>query len=178
LQLTGTHNLRNALGAAAAAHAAGATLGDIATGLGAVMPVKGRLDTRPALNGAVLIDDTYNANPGSLKAGLDAFRDFGRTRWLILGDMMELGPASDALHAEIGRYAREAGVERLLAVGPRSKHAAEAFGSGGSWFENIDDVIEAARCGLQPGVVVLVKGSRASRLERVTAALAQNSSEA
>jgi UDP-N-acetylmuramoyl-tripeptide--D-alanyl-D-alanine ligase len=174
LQLTGTHNLRNALGAAAAAHAAGATLGDIAAGLGAVMPVKGRLDTRPALNGAVLIDDTYNANPGSLKAGLDAFRDFGRTRWLILGDMMELGPASDALHAEIGRYAREAGVERLLAVGPRSKHAAEAFGSGGSWFENIDDVIEAARCGLQPGVVVLVKGSRASRLERVTAALAQN----
>jgi UDP-N-acetylmuramoyl-tripeptide--D-alanyl-D-alanine ligase len=178
LQLTGTHNLRNALGAAAAAHAAGASFGDITAGLATVMPVKGRLDTRPALNGAVLVDDAYNANPGSLKAGIEALRAFARTPWLILGDMMELGPASDALHAEIGRYAREAGVERLLAVGTRSKHAADAFGSGGSWFEDIDDLIETARRGLHAGVVVLVKGSRASRLERVTAALAQDSSEA
>ena len=124
-----------------------------------------------------MIDDSYNANPGSLKAGLDAFRAFERSRWLILGDMMELGPASDALHAEIVRYARKTGVERLLAVGPRSKHAAEAFGSGGSWFEHVDDLIEEARNGLHPGVAVLVKGSRASRLDRVTAALTLDSSE-
>jgi UDP-N-acetylmuramoyl-tripeptide--D-alanyl-D-alanine ligase len=178
LDLAGMHNLRNALGAAAAAHAAGATLDDIAAGLMAVRPVKGRLEFRPAVNGAVLVDDSYNANPGSLKAGLDAFRAFTGTRWLVLGDMMELGSTADELHAEIGRYARESGVERLLAVGPRSKRAADAFGPGGAWFENVDDLIAEARRSLGPDVAVLVKGSRANRLERVTSALAPELSEA
>jgi UDP-N-acetylmuramoyl-tripeptide--D-alanyl-D-alanine ligase len=172
------HNLRNALGAAAAAQAAGASLGDVAAGLGAVRPVKGRLEFRPAVNGAVLVDDSYNANPGSLKAGLDAFRSFAGARWLVLGDMMELGTAADELHREIGAYARESGVERLLAVGPRAKRAADEFGPGGAWFENVEDLITEARRSLRADVAVLVKGSRATRLERVAQALAPETSEA
>jgi UDP-N-acetylmuramoyl-tripeptide--D-alanyl-D-alanine ligase len=178
LALAGMHNLRNALGAAAAAQAAGASLEDVAAGLGAVRPVKGRLEFKPAVNGAVLVDDSYNANPGSLKAGLDAFRSFAGARWLVLGDMMELGTAADDLHREIGAYARESGVERLLAVGPRAKRAADEFGPGGAWFDNIDDLISEARRSLRADVAVLVKGSRANRLERVTQALAPESNEA
>jgi UDP-N-acetylmuramoyl-tripeptide--D-alanyl-D-alanine ligase len=178
LALAGMHNLRNALGAAAAAQAAGASLEEVAAGLGAVRPVKGRLEFRPAVNGAVLVDDSYNANPGSLKAGLDACRSFAGSRWLVLGDMMELGTAADELHREIGAYARESGVERLLAVGPRAKRAADEFGPGGAWFETVEDLITEARRSLRADVAVLVKGSRANRLERVTQALAPESSEA
>jgi UDP-N-acetylmuramoyl-tripeptide--D-alanyl-D-alanine ligase len=178
LALAGMHNLRNALGAAAAAQAAGASLDDVAAGLGAVRPVKGRLEFRPAVNGAVLVDDSYNANPGSLKAGLDAFQAFAGARWLVLGDMMELGSAADELHREIGAYARQSGVERLLAVGPRAKGAADEFGPGGAWFESVDDLISEARRSLRADVAVLVKGSRANRLERVAQALAPETNEA
>jgi len=177
LELAGLHNLRNALGAAAAAHAAGADLSDIATGLAAVRPVKGRLEFRRAINGALLVDDSYNANPASVRAGLDTFRTVTGARWLVLGDMMELGSAADQLHAEIGRYAKEAGIERLLAFGPKSRFAVDAFGPGGAWFEDMEDLIAEARRSLVPDVVVLVKGSRANRLERVTAALARAQSE-
>ena len=131
LALAGMHNLRNALGAAAAAQAAGASLDDVAAGLAAMRPVKGRLEFKPAVNGAVLVDDSYNANPGSLKAGLDAFRSFAGARWLVLGDMMELGTAADELHREIGRVRGESGVERLLAFGQRARGAADAFGPAG-----------------------------------------------
>lgn len=177
LDLAGLHNLRNALGAAAAAHAAGADLSDIAAGLGAVRPVKGRLEFRRAINGALLVDDSYNANPASVRAGLDTFRAVTGARWLVLGDMMELGSDADQLHAEIGRYAKEAGIERLLGFGPMSRFAVDAFGPGGAWFEDIDDLIAEARRSLVPDVVVLVKGSRANRLERVTAALARAQGE-
>ena len=172
LDLAGQHNLRNALGAAAAAYAAGAGLGDIAAGLAAVEPVSGRLQFKRAINGAMLVDDSYNANPASVKAGLDTFRTVAGTRWLVLGDMMELGSAADQLHAEIGQYARDAGIERLLAVGSLTKLTVDAFGDRGSWFDDIDDLIAEAQRSIGPDVVVLVKGSRANRLERVTAALA------
>jgi UDP-N-acetylmuramoyl-tripeptide--D-alanyl-D-alanine ligase len=172
LKLGGLHNLRNALGAAAATSAAGARLSEIARGLGSVVPFKGRFELKAGINGAFLVDDTYNANPGSLKAGLDAFSSFTKTRWLVLGDMMELGPTADELHADVGRHAKAAGVTRLLAFGPRAKFAAEAFGEGGCSFDNIDDLIAEARKSLTPDVIVLVKGSRVNRLERVTAALA------
>jgi len=177
LALAGRHNLYNALGAAAAAHAAGVGLDAIVVGLARMKAVKGRLEFKPAINGALLVDDSYNANPGSLRAGLDAFRVVGKTRWLILGDMMELGPSSSELHAEVGRYAKATGIARLLAFGPQSRSAATAFGEGGVWFERIEDLIAEARRSLTADVVVLVKGSRASRLERVTAAIARTQSE-
>jgi UDP-N-acetylmuramoyl-tripeptide--D-alanyl-D-alanine ligase len=177
LGLAGVHNLRNALAAAAATHAAGASLDAVARGLSEVQAVAGRLDFRPAVNGALLVDDSYNANPGSLRAGLDAFQAFDGARWLVLGDMMELGAASESLHADVGRYARQSGIVRLLAFGPRARAAADAFGAGGAWFENLDDLIEEARRSLTSDVAVLVKGSRANRLERVTAALTRSGRE-
>jgi UDP-N-acetylmuramoyl-tripeptide--D-alanyl-D-alanine ligase len=131
----------------------------------------GRLELKPALNGAYVVDDSYNANPSSLKAGLDAFRNFSGARWLVLGEMKELGASADELHAEVGRYARQAGVERLLAVGERARYAVEAFGNGGEWFEDVDALIDSARRSLRKDVAVLIKGSRANRLERVAAAL-------
>ena len=171
LNLGGVHNLRNALGAAAVAYAAGARLDDLVNGLAAMRTVAGRLELKPALQGAFLVDDSYNANPSSLKAGLDAFKSFGGARWLILGEMMELGDSADELHAEVGRYARTAGVTRLLAIGARARFAAEAFGPGAEWFEDLDALIASAKAALAPGIAVLIKGSRSNRLERVSAAL-------
>jgi UDP-N-acetylmuramoyl-tripeptide--D-alanyl-D-alanine ligase len=176
--LAGLHNLRNALGAAAVAYAVGATLDQIVAGLAAMKTVAGRLELKAAINGAFLVDDSYNANPGSLKAGIDALAGFGGKRWLILGDMLELGASADELHAEVGRYARQAGIERLLAVGRHSHFAVEAFGPGAQWFADADALIEEARRSLSAGVAVLIKGSRANRLERVSAALAAAPSQA
>jgi UDP-N-acetylmuramoyl-tripeptide--D-alanyl-D-alanine ligase len=172
LNLGGLHNLRNALGAAAVAAAAGAKLEEIIAGLAAMRPVSGRLEMKAAINGAFLVDDSYNANPSSLKAGLDAFRNFGGTRWLVLGEMKELGDSADELHAEVGRYAKQAGIARMLAIGERSKHAVQAFGSNATWFDNIDTLIAELRGSLASGTAVLIKGSRANRLERVSAAIA------
>jgi UDP-N-acetylmuramoyl-tripeptide--D-alanyl-D-alanine ligase len=172
LALGGLHNLRNALGAAAAACAVGVEIDDIVAGLAAMKSVAGRLELKPALNGAFLVDDSYNANPSSLKAGLDAFRTFGGARWLVLGEMRELGASADELHAEVGRYARQAGIQRLFAVGEGSRFAVQAFGQGAQWFSSIDALIAEASKSLTSGVAVLIKGSRANRLERVAAALA------
>jgi UDP-N-acetylmuramoyl-tripeptide--D-alanyl-D-alanine ligase len=171
LNLGGLHNLRNALGAAAVSAAAGATLDEIVVGLGAMKAVAGRLELKAAIDGAFLVDDSYNANPSSLKAGLDAFRNFGGARWLVLGEMKELGPSADELHAEVGRYAKQAGIARLLAIGERSKHAVHAFGEGAQWFDDIDALIAELRGSLTSGTAVLIKGSRANRLERVSAAI-------
>ncbi|HKT82109.1 MAG TPA: UDP-N-acetylmuramoyl-tripeptide--D-alanyl-D-alanine ligase [Vicinamibacterales bacterium] len=171
LAVAGRHNLRNALGAAAAAFAAGAGMDEIREGLERLKGVKGRLDFRPALNGATLIDDSYNANPGSLGAALEVIGHLSGQRWLVLGDMMELGARSDELHREMGESARAAGVDRLFAVGSRARLSAEAFGEGARWFENIDDLIAAAQRDLSADVIILIKGSRANRLERIAAAL-------
>jgi UDP-N-acetylmuramoyl-tripeptide--D-alanyl-D-alanine ligase len=177
LSLAGLHNLRNALGACAVAFAAGATLDDLVQGLAAMKPVAGRLELKPAINGAFLVDDSYNANPSSLKAGIDTFAAFSGSRWLILGEMKELGENADALHGEVGRYAKESGVTRLLAVGDGSRHAVDAFGDGARWFASVDELITEARASLQDGVAVLIKGSRANKLERVSNALAIGPSE-
>lgn len=171
LQLAGIHNLRNALGAAAAAHAAGATLEQIRAGLDAMRPVGGRLQPKPAIKGAYLIDDSYNANPNSVRAGIDALRSRGGRGWLIFGDMLELGPDAPQLHAEMGRYARSAGVERVFAVGAHAQHAVESFGQGAQWYASLADLISDVQRAIEPGVTVLVKGSRGNRLERAAAAL-------
>jgi UDP-N-acetylmuramoyl-tripeptide--D-alanyl-D-alanine ligase len=172
LNLGGEHNVMNALAAAAAAHAAGARLDDIERGLAAMQPVSGRMQLKPALGGARLIDDSYNANPGSVLAGLRSLAAIPGERWLVLGEMAELGAQSAGLHSDIGLVARESGVARLLAVGPETRHAVEAFGPGASWFANVDELVAAAGPALHPGVTVLIKGSRVNRLERVAAALA------
>jgi UDP-N-acetylmuramoyl-tripeptide--D-alanyl-D-alanine ligase len=171
LALAGEHNVMNALAAAAAAHAAGAGIEAIVEGLTRMRPVSGRLDVRRLPGGARLIDDSYNANPASLRAGLRALAGIEGARWLVLGEMRELGEDSSRLHAEIGEFARQSGVSRLLAVGDEARHAVETFGTGATWFAGVEDLIGALRSGIEPGVTVLVKGSRANRLERVAAEL-------
>jgi UDP-N-acetylmuramoyl-tripeptide--D-alanyl-D-alanine ligase len=172
LRLAGEHNVMNALAAAAVAGAAGASLEAIVQGLEAMRPVAGRLEVKRALHGARLIDDSYNANPGSLRAGLRSLAELPGERWLVLGEMAELGQGADVMHAEIGEFARKCGVSRLLAIGNGSREAVEAFGPGGSWFGNVDELIATARADLKAEVTVLIKGSRVNRLERVAAALA------
>ncbi len=178
IALSGSHNVMNALAAAAAASAAGASLDAIADGLASMLPVAGRLRMRAALNGARLIDDSYNANPGSVRAGLESLAKLPGEHWLVLGEMRELGADSDRLHAEMGALARQSGVSRMLAIGDESRHAVEAFGVGGQWFAAVDDLVAVARSDLGKDVTLLVKGSRSNRLERVADALAADGGSA
>ena len=171
LHLAGKHNVRNAVGAAAAAYAAGATLEQIQEGLSIMRPVGGRLQIKQAINGAALIDDSYNANPSSMRAGIDALRSLPGKHWLVMGEMMELGADTQRLHAEIGAHARNAGIEKLFAVGALAQHAVSAFGEGAQWFASVDELINAVHSGLSQDTTVLIKGSRSNRLERVAAAL-------
>jgi UDP-N-acetylmuramoyl-tripeptide--D-alanyl-D-alanine ligase len=161
----------NALAATAAAMAAGASLDAVQRGLQSMRAVSGRLEVKAALGGARLIDDAYNANPGSLRVGLRALAEVPGERWLVLGEMAELGEDGPRLHAEMGAYARECGVTRLLAVGAGSKPAVEAFGPGASWHASTDELVAALLPDLHAGLTIYVKGSRVNRLERVTAAL-------
>ncbi|MCW0413293.1 UDP-N-acetylmuramoyl-tripeptide--D-alanyl-D-alanine ligase [Xanthomonas sacchari] len=157
LPLPGRHNLQNALAAAALALALDVAPARIAAGLAQVQPVPGRQITHTLPNGAVLIDDSYNANPGSLAAAIDALAAAGGERWLVLGDMRELGAGAEALHASGGRRARDAGLTRLYALGPLSAHAAQAFGENGRVFDSHAALIEALQRDL-----VAVAGNRES----------------
>lgn len=172
LQLAGKHNVVNALGAAAAAVAAGASLTEVAAGLARMRAVPGRLQWRAARTGAWIIDDSYNANPSSLQAAIDVLEAQGGRRFLVLGEMGELGSFSREAHIEAGRYARAHGVERLFGVGAASRLAVESFGEGASWHADTGALAEAVAAALTADVRVLVKGSRSNRLERVVAALA------
>ncbi|MFZ8986489.1 MAG: UDP-N-acetylmuramoyl-tripeptide--D-alanyl-D-alanine ligase [Steroidobacteraceae bacterium] len=173
LRLTGRHNVVNAAGAAAAAWACGADLLEIGLGLAAVAPVRGRLQLRSSRVGAWIIDDSYNANPSSAAAGLDVLAAAEGERWLVLGEMAELGEQSIASHVEVGRVARERGVTRLFATGPTTLHTVEAFGAGGRWFPDLDTLAAEVDATLHAGVTLLIKGSRVNRLERLVEALCQ-----
>jgi len=171
LPLCGRHNIANALAAASIALALDIGVEAIADGLAAAQPVKGRLARHRLAGGATLIDDSYNANPGSLNAAIDTLAAGGGEAWLVLGDMRELGADAIDLHAEAGRRARRAGVTRLYALGPLSTAAAEAFGEGGHHFDNHDALATRLRADLHPAVRVLVKGSRGSAMDRIVDAL-------
>jgi UDP-N-acetylmuramoyl-tripeptide--D-alanyl-D-alanine ligase len=172
LKAGGAHNIVNALAAAAAAAAAGASLEDIGAGLGDFRAVAGRLQLKAGVHDSWIIDDSYNANPSSVRAGLEVLRALPGVAWLVLADMAELGEQTSESHAHMGSYARECGVTRLFAMGPQSSRAVETFGAGGEWFADADSLIRRLRAELAPGVTVLIKGSRVNRLERVVQALA------
>ena len=173
LALPGAHNALNAGAAAAAAIAAGASLDTVRDGLAAVRPAKGRLESKRGPRGAEIIDDTYNANPASLQAGLQVLAAKPAPRWLVLGDMAELGVDGASLHAEAGRRARRHGVERLLVVGELGVEAVRAFGGGATHFEDRAALVERLREELPDGATVLVKGSRSMAMERVVDAIAE-----
>ncbi|MFC3551548.1 UDP-N-acetylmuramoyl-tripeptide--D-alanyl-D-alanine ligase [Lysobacter cavernae] len=176
LAMPGRHNVRNALAAASLALGAGVSLDVIVAGLDAAQAVAGRLVTHRLDSGAVLIDDSYNANPGSLAAAIDTLaesigRDGTREAWLVLGDMRELGADAEAMHAEAGRRAQGAGIRRLYALGALSAATAQAFGAGATHYDSHAALIEALRRDLGDGVRVLVKGSRGSAMDRIVTAL-------
>ena len=171
LHLAGQHNVSNALCAAAAACAAGASLDDVRLGLATMRPVPGRLQFKTAPSGAWIVDDSYNANPSSMKAGIQVLANVDARRWLVMGDMGELGEQAVESHGEIGRFARNHRIDRLFATGKLSALAVEAFGSGGEWFSDTETMARAVNAELTREVCVLVKGSRSNRLERVVEAL-------
>jgi UDP-N-acetylmuramoyl-tripeptide--D-alanyl-D-alanine ligase len=171
LKAGGAHNIANALAAAAAAATAGASLEDIASGLADFRAVAGRLQLKAGPRGSWIIDDSYNANPSSVRAGLEVLRSLSGATWLVLADMAELGEQTADLHAHVGSYARDCGVKRLFAMGTQSSRAVETFGVGGEWFADPNALIRRLQAELSPGVTVLIKGSRVNRLERVVQAL-------
>lgn len=171
LPMPGRHNVMNALAAAGAALAAGATLDAVVRGLEAVRRVGGRLVAQAAKSGARVVDDTYNANPTSLRAALDWLATVPGRRWLVLGDMAELGPEAPRWHRAVGEWALAAGVEQLYTLGRHSREAAEVFGDHARHFDTAEAVAAAVEAQMGPGVTVLVKGSRSMRMERVVKAL-------
>ena len=171
LSLSGEHNVRNACAAAAICTALGIESDTIAEGLGAVSPVDGRLAELEGQGGATLIDDSYNANPGSVAAAAGILAALGGKTIFVLGDMGELGSDAEAMHRATGVAIRDAGVDRLLATGPLSRAAVEGFGEGAEWFDSIEALVERATTLLDTDVRVLVKGSRSAGMERAVALL-------
>jgi len=167
LNVPGLHNVRNALAASAAALAVQVAPQAIVQGLNAFQGVKGRLQTKVVLHGATLIDDSYNANPGSVRAAIDVLAQMPGEKILVLGDMGELGAEGPQLHAEIGRYARDQGIDALFCLGELSRHTAEAFRDGAWYFERIQELLAELENRLTPNTTVLVKGSRFMAMERV-----------
>lgn len=172
LRLAGGHNRMNALAAVATALALGIDASDIRNGLKAMAPVKGRLCPVSTASGARLVDDTYNANPESVAAAISVLKAMPGRRTLVLGDLGELGVEQEALHRELGVLAATAGIDRLLAFGPLSVHAAEGFTGDSRHFASQAVLVDFLQSGLGPQDSVLVKGSRASAMDRVVTSLA------
>ena len=172
LQVPGAHNARNALAATAAAIALNVPLEVIVLGLEKFGGVAGRLQRKAARHGAILIDDTYNANPASMRAAIGVLAQVNGRRVLVLGDMGELGDNAAVFHAEIGTEARSAKIEKLYALGALSVNAVRAFGCGAEHFEHIEDLQDALEQELDEDTTVLVKGSRFMKMERVVEYLA------
>lgn len=174
LSLPGRHNALNALAATALALAAGVSLDHVRLGLETASAVSGRLVRKPLANGATLIDDSYNANPASMRAAIDTLRAQPAPRWLVIGDMKELGADAAELHRGIGAYARERGIDGFYAVGELSRHACAGYGAGARHFETQQDLIEALRADLVAGATLLTKGSRSSAMDRVANAISSH----
>jgi len=174
LPLLGKHNVMNALAASTAALGAETSLQVIQAGLEKLQAVSGRLELKEGISGARVIDDTYNANPSSLAAGLQVLKDFGGERVLVLGDMAELGEAAADIHQRVGELAQRIGIHRLYAVGELSKHAVKGFGKGAKHFGSTEALIDVLRDYLHAEMTVLVKGSRAMRMERVVVGIVRH----
>ena len=171
LPFVGEHNVMNALAAAAASQASGMSLDVVRDGLQQVRSVSGRLRAQTSHHGALVIDDSYNANPDSLQAGLDVLEMLPGKRILVIGDMAELGSTAAALHTRIAAQAREAGVQFLFAIGDESRVAVERFGNGAQHFASHAELLTALARQLDDNSVVLVKGSRRMRMEKIVEGL-------
>ena len=186
LNTLGNHNVRNALAASAVALGAGLSLEHIQAGLESFVPVNGRMQSKPFNAGRTLIDDSYNANPDSVRAAIDALKQSGNTSWLVLGDMGEVGDQGPSFHEEVGAYAAEQGISKLFALGEQCKFAVQGFNNSqktqlannATHFTTLDQLLEELNAALvdqdssmHMHLDILVKGSRFMRMERVVQAL-------
>ncbi len=171
LGIPGMHNVKNALAAVACAYALDVPSVAITAGLAAYAGVKGRLQRKRHASGALVIDDTYNANPDSMKAAIAVLAAYPGRTILVMGDMGELGPGAEAMHASIGEFAKRAGVHAMFALGEMSAAAVRSFGEGARHFSSVDELVGELSGVLGQGSTVLVKGSRFMRMERVVEAL-------
>jgi UDP-N-acetylmuramoyl-tripeptide--D-alanyl-D-alanine ligase len=178
LAVKGEHNLANAAAACAAAHALEIPPAAMQAGLAAFKGVPGRLQRRRTATGALVIDDSYNANPESMQAALRVLAEERGRKVFVMGDMGELGEQSEAMHAEVGRFAKEAGVDALMALGEGARHAVQSFGRGASHFDDAESLRKAVEREAAAGAAILVKGSRFMRMERIAEALAPGDSNA
>lgn len=167
LAAAGVHNVRNALAAIACTLAIGIHRNAIVRGLELFAPVNGRLQRKAARAGALVIDDTYNANPDSVRAAIDVLMQTPAPRLLVLGDMGEVGNEGRQFHIEIGAYARGRGIERLFTLGDLARHSSDAFGARAKHYNDIDVLNQAVDAMITPQTTVLVKGSRFMKMERV-----------
>lgn len=167
LSVLGVHNIQNALAASAACHALGISNEDIAKGLAVFGAVEGRLNWLPTASGAVVIDDTYNANPDSMKAAIDVLASQDTAKIFVMGDMGELGADAPKMHAEIGAYAKQKNIANLLTFGELSMHAADAFGTNARHFTQLETLVTNLKRLLDKNTTVLVKGSRFMQMEQV-----------
>lgn len=177
LSSPGIHNVANALAASACAVALGIPNTLIAKGLEAFTGVYGRLEHKRGFAGAVLIDDTYNANPDSMKAAIEVLRQMPGQTILVIGDMGELGKDALDMHTEIGVYAKEKGIGKLFAIGDLSHAAVKAFGHEAKHYSSVEALIEELKPLMNSTVNVLVKGSRFMRMERVVMQLLESNDE-
>lgn len=176
LPAPGEHNAKNALAAAAACLAAGVPLAPIVRGLESYAGIKGRLQRKAGRAGAMVIDDSYNANPDSMRAAIDVLATLPGRRIFIMGDMGEVGETAGQMHDEIGGYAKSQGIDHLFALGERSVAAVHNFDGGGRHFTSVEALVAALKPLMDKDTIVLVKGSRFMRMERVVDVIVEDSS--
>ncbi|MAS81101.1 MAG: UDP-N-acetylmuramoyl-tripeptide--D-alanyl-D-alanine ligase [Legionellales bacterium] len=176
LPLSGTHNVMNALAAAACCLSLNVSLQTIRTGLEKMLPVKGRLQIKPGMQGARIIDDTYNANPVSLKAALNVLSSYEGIRYMVMGDMCELGDEAIDFHSGAGIAIKQADIEGLFTIGELSIKATQAYGDDALHFESYAALNEMLIALLSKDTTILVKGSRSMQMERVVNTLTEEQS--
>jgi UDP-N-acetylmuramoyl-tripeptide--D-alanyl-D-alanine ligase len=176
LKVLGEHNVRNALAASAVAVALGISNESIAGGLAQFNPVKGRLNWLQGKNGAVVIDDTYNANPDSMKVAIDVLAKQKTEKIFVMGDMAELGADAAQMHAEIGAYAKQKGIHQFFSFGELSKFSSTSFGANSQHFDTLEALLDELQSHMKQEITVLVKGSRFMKMERVVNAITKEKS--
>jgi len=174
LPLLGKHNVLNALAAAATTVSAGATLEHVKLGLASLQVVSGRLEMKAGVNGSRIIDDTYNANPASVSAGLEVLKQIPGKRILVLGDMGELGPTSPSIHKHIGELAKLIGIDRMFTIGKLTQMASAGFGEGAKHFEDRESLSQELTACLNSETTVLIKGSRLMQMEKIVASVTRS----
>ncbi|MFW5426604.1 MAG: UDP-N-acetylmuramoyl-tripeptide--D-alanyl-D-alanine ligase, partial [Methylophagaceae bacterium] len=172
LPLPGMHNVANALAAISVTKALDIPEQAMVKGLSSMASVPHRLQLRSGVNASHLLDDSYNANPGSYQKALQALTAFHSMHWLVLGDFAELGPNSEEVHHQMGIDAKEAGVTRLMTIGEQSQRASQAYGARAQHFDSISELQATLQNELKEGVTCLIKGSRFMQLDKLADALA------